>query len=104
VAASADLGTVRTGGGKVRSVDVSGRVPARASAVILAITTEGAKKSGGIRVWSAGGRPSGRSLDVLRRATNTDLALVSLDSRRVVNVIGRAAKGTASMRLVGVIK
>lgn len=103
-AASTDLGTVRTGGGKVRSIDVTAKVPGEAAAIVLAVTTKGAKKAGGITVWGAGDRPAGRSLDVRKGGSNTDLAVVTLGPEQVVNVVGRAAKGSASMRMVGVIK
>jgi len=103
-ATSADLGTVRTGGGKTRAIDVSGKVPASAESVVLAITTKGAKKAGGIKVWGAGERPTARSLDVRPGRSNTDLAVVDLGSQRQVNVAGNAAKGSASVRMVAVIK
>jgi hypothetical protein len=103
-AASADLGTVRTGGGKTRTVDVAGRVPGRAKAVVVAVTTRGDKKPGGITVWGTGERPKGRSIDVRPGRSNTDLAVVALGPERVVNVRGRAAKGSASLRMVGVVK
>ncbi len=103
-AASADLGSVRTGGGKTRTLDVAGKVPGKAKAVVLAVTTKGAKKSGGITVWGSGERPKGRSIDVRPGRSNTDLAVVTLGPERVVNVRGKAAKGSASLRMVGIVK
>ena len=83
---------MRTGGGKTRAIDVSGKVPASAESVVLAITTKGAKKAGGIKVWGAGERPTARSLDVRPGRSNTDLAVVDLGSQRQVNVAGNAAR------------
>lgn len=101
---SKDLGSVRTGRKKVRSLSLSGKVPGRTKAVVLAVTTKGKKKSGGIAVWGAGDRPDGRSVDVRSGRANTDLAVVTLGPDRTLKIAGNAAKGTASVRLVGVIK
>jgi hypothetical protein len=103
-AASADLGTVKTGGGKIRTVDMGGKVPGNAKAVVVVVTTRGAKKSGGITVWGTGERPNGRSIDVRPGRSNTDLVVVDLGPERVLNIRGRAAKGSASLRMVGVLK
>ena len=90
---------MRTGGGKTRAIDVSGKVPASAESVVLAITTKGAKKAGGSRSGEPGASTA-RSLDVRPGRSNTDLAVVDLGSQRQVNVAGNAAKGSASVRMV----
>jgi hypothetical protein len=99
-----DLGTVRTGPAKVRSIDVSTAVTPRAGAVLLSVTTLGAKSGGGVTVWGAGEQPATRSIDVRKKRTHTDLAVVSLDDSRLVNVAGDAPGGTATVRVVGILR
>lgn len=99
-----DLGTVPTGPKRVRAIDVSQTVPAKATAVLLAVTTKGAKKGGGVTVWGSGEQPPTRTLDVRKRRSNTDLVIVTLDESRQVRVAGTARKGYASLRVVGVLR
>lgn len=95
----ADLGSVRVG--KVRTV--SGRVPAGTKAVVLAVTTKGGSKAGGVTVWGAGERPGARTVDVRARRSNTDLVVVAVGENGSLRVAGDAAKATVSLRMVGVI-
>jgi len=96
--AGSDLGVVKTG----KTQTLTG--PASARAVVLAVTTKGAKKAGGVTVWGSGDRPGTRSVDVRTGRSNTDLVMVTLADDKVIHVAGDAPKGTASVRLVGVIK
>lgn len=100
--ASTDLGVVKTGPGKVRTlVD---KVPSDAKALLLSVTTKGTATSGGITVWGSGERPAGRSVDVRLNRSNTDLVVVTLGGDRAVRIAGDAPKGTAAVRLVGVLR
>jgi hypothetical protein len=99
-----DLGTVRTGPKRVRAIDVSQTVPAKATALLIAVTTKGGKKGGGATVWGAGEQPPTRTLDVRKRRSNTDLVIVTLDESRQVRVAGTARSGYASLRVVGVLR
>ncbi|MCU0279295.1 MAG: hypothetical protein MUF33_05415 [Candidatus Nanopelagicales bacterium] len=98
---SADLGSVPVG--KPQTVTLGSKVPADASAVVLVVTTKGAAKSGGLTVWGAGDRPTVRSVDIRSKRSNTDLALVALDGSRTLRLAGDV-KGTATLRMVGVIR
>ncbi len=101
IPASADLGSVEVG--KPQTVTLGSKVPADASAVVLVVTTKGAAKSGGLTVWGAGDRPGVRTVDVRSKRANTDLAIVALDGSRTLRLAGDV-KGTAALRLVGVIR
>jgi hypothetical protein len=98
---TADLGTVKTAGPPAA---LTAKVPASARAAVLAVTTKGAAKAGGVTVWGAGQRPSGRSVDVLPKRSNTDLVVVALGEDKTIRIAGDARKGSASVRLVGVVK
>ncbi|HQR80489.1 MAG TPA: hypothetical protein PLT68_09745 [Actinomycetota bacterium] len=97
--AAADLGTVRTG--KVRTI--SGKVPGGATAVVLAVTTKGGAKGGGVTVWGAGQRPGARTVDVRAQRSNTDLVVVAVGPDGSLRVAGDAPGATVSLRMVGVI-
>jgi len=98
--ASGDLGSVKAG--KTRTLTRG--IPADAEAVVLAVTTKGAAKAGGVTVWGAGEQPSARSVDVRAKRANTDLVLVTLGADKAVRVAGKAPKATVSVRMVGVIR
>jgi hypothetical protein len=95
-----DLGTVGVG----RPRTLTGKVPADAKAVLLAVTTRGGAKGGGVAVWSAGERPGVRSVDVRARRSNTDLVLVALGADRSIKMAADTPKATASLRLVGIVR
>lgn len=100
------LATAGTELGAVKTTRKGGLLtgPANARAVVLAVTTKGAKKSGGVTLWGAGERPAARSVDVRAGRSNTDLVLVALGDDKAIHAAGDAPKGTASVRLVGVIR
>ena len=98
--AATDLGSVKTG----KVATLTGKVPADARAAVLAVTTKGGAKGGSVTVWGAGDRPAARSVDVRANRSNTDLVVVALADDRAIRVAGDAPKGTASLRLVGVIR
>lgn len=100
--AGTDLGTVKTGPGVVRVL--SAKVPATARAAVVSVTTKGRKSAGGITVWGAGEQPAGRSVDVRAGRANSDLVIVPLSDDKSVRVAGDAKGGTASVRLVGVVR
>ncbi len=96
---SSDLGTFQASAVKT----ITGKVPATARAAVLAVTTKGAGKAGGVTVWGAGERPGVRSVDVRARRSNTDLVLVNLADDKAIRVSGAPKKARVSLRLVGVI-
>lgn len=98
--AATDLGSVKTG----KVTTLTGKVPADARAAVLAVTTKGGAKGGSVTVWGAGDRPAARSVDVRANRSNTDLVVVALADDRAIRIAGDARKGTASLRLVGVIR
>ena len=98
--ASADLGTVKAG----KPQTLTGKVPADAQAVVLAVTTKGAKKAGGVTIWGAGQRPAARSVDVRAKRSATDLVVVTIGDDRALKVAGDAPKASVSLRMVGVIR
>jgi hypothetical protein len=100
VPSSADLGTVRTG----KESTLSPRVPSSARAAVLSVTTKGRARAGGLTLWGAGDRPATRSIDVRAKRSNTDLVVVALGPDRTIQVAGDAPKGTATVRLVGVVR
>lgn len=100
--AARDLGTVKTGPGQPRVL--TGKVPSTARAAVLSVTTKGGAKPGGVTVWGTGDRPAGRSVDVRSKRANTDLVVVALGDDNAIRIAGDAPKGTASVRLVGVIR
>jgi hypothetical protein len=100
--AGTDLGTVKTGPGVPRVL--SAKVPATARAAVVSVTTKGAKKAGGITVWGAGDQPAGRSVDVRSGRANSDLVVVALGDDKSLRIVGDAKGGTASLRLVGVVR
>jgi hypothetical protein len=97
--ASRDLGSLKTAG-PARTISA----PADARAVVLSVTTKGAAKGGGLTLWGAGDRPAARSVDVRAQRSSTDLVMVDLGDDHLIRVAGDAPKGTASVRLVGVIR
>src|SRR5690606_27906869 len=86
--ASAELGTVKAG----KPQTLTGKVPADAQAVVLAVTTKGAKKAGGVTIWGAGQRPAARSVDVRAKRSATDLVVVTIGDDRALKVAGDAPK------------
>lgn len=100
--AGTDLGSVKTGPGAARVL--SAKVPAAARAAVVVVTTKGRKNAGGITVWGAGDQPGGRSVDVRAGRANSDLLVVALGDDKTLHIAGDAKGGTASVRLVGVIR
>ena len=98
--ASVDLGTVKAG----KQQTLTGKVPAKAQAVVLSVTTKGRKKAGGVTIWGAGQRPAARTVDVRSKRSSTDLVVVAIGDDRAVKVAGDVPKGRVSLRMVGVIK
>jgi hypothetical protein len=100
--AGIDLGTVKTGPGAARVL--SAKVSSTARAAVVSVTTRGRKNAGGITVWGAGDQPAGRSVDVRAGRANSDLVVVGLADDKMLHIAGDAKGGTASLRLVGVVR
>jgi hypothetical protein len=98
--ANASLGSVST----AKASTLPAKVPARATAALLSVTTKGGKKGGGLTLWGAGDKPAGRSVDVRPKRANSELVMVALGEDKVIRVAGNAKGGTASVRLIGVVR
>jgi len=68
------------------------------------VTTKGAKNSGAVTVWGAGQQPAGRSVDVRLGRSNSDLVVVAVAEDGLIRIAGNAKGGTASVRLIGVVR
>ena len=99
--ANLTIGTVKTAG-KVKTLPA--KVPAGARAAIVNVTTKGAKNSGAVTVWGAGQQPAGRSVDVRLGRSNSDLVVVAVAEDGLIRIAGNAKGGTASVRLIGVVR
>lgn len=101
---STDLASgVKLGKGKSVVDLTASKVPSGAKAVLLAVTTKGAAKSGGLTVWGPGDRPATRSVDVRAGRATTEMVMTTIGADKVIH-FGGGAKGTANVRLVGVIE